>query len=308
MNDDVVFREVTRKDIPALVDLVNSIYDIKKNYDFFVWQCFESVFHVALMGVFQGERLLGFFGIQKRELTNNAVCGQASWLNMSPQIRGKGFFQRLGELAINYFDDLDALFVFANKYAKEPCEHSFGFRTISTIKMMVYTPQENSDSCGTKWQPVNLQTSFPEISNKPQDVFMFKAPPKYRLWRYAKNPIYSYYVVSLNSGEYAIAKIFCDPVSGKKYGDIVDFECDLDDRDKLMMLFRGACHFLRKEKAIKVTTWATQGTVLRSVTEEIGFLESGHECFFGVKVLNPNYERLYDISGWRLVQADATNY
>ena len=140
------------------------------------------------------------------------------------------------------------------------------------------------------------------------DILQFRHSYGFRTWRFAQSPVYTYHKITIPSGEYAITKLFFDNMAGCYYGDIVDFECDLNDMGKLGMLFCSAITELKNQGAAEITTWTNPHSILRKVLKEIGFVESNHKCHFGMNVLNHSLDFLYDFKRWHLVQADATNY
>ncbi|OGL41512.1 MAG: hypothetical protein A3C43_04310 [Candidatus Schekmanbacteria bacterium RIFCSPHIGHO2_02_FULL_38_11] len=308
MSDNIIYRRATPEDIPVIYSLLSTMYKIKRPKEFWTWQCFETVIPVVLMCGFCGNELVGIFGIQKRKLTHNLICGQANHLNIAPRWREKGHFTRLGQAAIGNFNDLDVLCIFANKRAKLPCERSFGFKTIGALRILILDYLADIVNNGTKCESVTKKTVFPEIKKQQDSIIIFQDSQKYRFWRYALNPMYSYSIVTIDTGEFAIIKKFVDPVTKTSYGDIVDFECSLKDSRKLKRLFIGACWHLKELGANKITTWAVPGTMVRKVVEEIGFREGEYESYFCVKVLKPEFNYIYNFSKWHLRQADATNY
>jgi len=154
---------------------------------------------------------------------------------------------------------------------------------------------------------IDVDTAFASVDSGSEQT-MFEYTEAYRIWRYALNPMYHYWKVQLDTSEYAIMKTFVDSFTGLTYGDIVDAECPVADEEKLRRLIAGALFRLKELGAVKATTWAMPGTVLRKLVETLGFKKSGHETYFSVKVTQPEYEYLYDFSTWDLKQADATNF
>lgn len=309
MNNMMVLKKLTKRDIPVMVSLINSIYTIKKNYEYFLWHCFETVHSVVTIGCFIDGEFVGMFGVHKKILTNGLTCGQAKSMNVVPQWRGKGYFTKLGEMAFEYFDGLDVMCVFANENARIPCEKAFGMKTIGSIRMIflatfenVYNPQ------GIRCSLINQNTIFGSFGNADKNIVGFKTSQEYRSWRYASNPHYSYYIVEIDEGGYAVVKNFVNPVTNDVYGDIVDIECDTEDAIKLRKIVMGSCWCLKELGATKITIWAMPDTLLRSIVEEMGFRESNYSSYFNVKVLNPKYDYLYDFSRWLLRQSDAENY
>lgn len=306
MSTPIAYKELTPRDIPRIVSLVHSIYSIKRSPGFLKWQCFENVFPSIAVGGFLENELIGMFGLQKRLLSNGAIAGQLSWMNISPKWRGRGYFKELGNLAINHFEDLDLICVFANSNAWQPCVSSFGMKAVGTIKTMEFSLASFKERLTpSSMVPVTGRTVFKNFEN---EKTFFKKDDKFRFWRYTQNPSHDYFAVSLKTGEYIIFKIFIDPLTGKSFGDLVELGCPSKEFPKICELLVRACSEIKKSNASTVTLWAVPGTTLREAAEKVGFTETGHECFFVAKVLSDAMACLYDFSSWDLAQSDATNY
>jgi hypothetical protein len=293
------FRKATEEDIPQLVDLMNSEYSRKKNESYFLWQYFDSYYPTILMCAFDNRKLVGMFGLQKRMLENGINVGQAIDLLIAHDWRGKGIFNILGDKATNYFSDIDIFCVLPNLNGKIAVKKNFGWRTLAKVNSMYLYNEKTKD-----------QEEFIKENNacKEREYNKFKYNTESRAWRFDNHPNYNYSYISIGTGELAITKVYQDPITGQKYGDIVDFECNLFDKKNLRELFLKASSHLKHQKIRGITTWALPYTPLRSAVESLGFTEVPQERYFCIKVLKPEYENLYDLSKWHLVQADAEIY
>jgi len=301
MPEDVSYRSARESDIPQLVSLINSQYIRKKTGEYFHWQYFNSCYATVLMCAFKDDALIGTFGLQKRLLRNRLTSGQAIDLLVAPEWRGKGIFGELGRRAVEYFQDLDFLCVLPNENGKIAAERALGWKTIGKIDSMC-------KNISTADVPHSVkQREHPVVVDR-NDFLQFMYNPTIRKWRFEENPIYKYEYVRLDSVTFAVTKVFEDPVSHKRYGDIVDFECPPDDRDRLTDLFGVASKHLQQQHVDTVTTWALPGTRSEQAVRSLGFIVSPQERYFCVKILNPRYEFLYNYSCWHLVQADAEVY
>lgn len=112
MNNKIVFRQLERNDIPLLMRLFNRLFTVPKSEAFFLWESFEYISPVFIMGAFCGDELIGTFGIQKRALESGLVCGQAHWPAVDPMWQGKSIFSRLTRIVMDQFADLDLVFNF----------------------------------------------------------------------------------------------------------------------------------------------------------------------------------------------------
>ncbi len=308
MTDGIVIREANPGDLPAMVSMLERMYTRQKLKEFLTWQCFENINPSVLMCAFSEDELVGMFGVQRRALTNGLVAGQASWLNVAPGYQSKGVFSTLGSVAIDRFGRSDFLCVFANSTAKSACEKSFGFQTVGALRTMTLDAAMVTQAApGARVRPVDEQ-SFSEEERGGYHAFVFASPPVYRTWRYVRSPVNAYALVQLETGEFAVVKRFQAPGAGTCTGDIVDFQCPLDDAGKLERLFLTASAQLKAMGCAAITTWAVPESCLYDVIREIGFREGPVATYFQVKALTAQSETLYDFKAWHLRQADATNY
>jgi len=296
MEVKITFRKAKKADIPHLIDLMNAYYKRKKTEQYFFWQYFNSVYPAVLIIALADKKVIGIFGLQKRKLTNSAALGQAIDLLVSSEWRGKGIFKRLAEKALNYFSGIDAFCVFPNLQGKIACEKGLGWKTLGKINSLFLRNKIK--------ETVEVIKSY-----KPkQELIKFKYNSGIRKWRFEQNPVYKYSKVKINSGKFAIVKIFKDSQAKKCYGDVVDFGCNINDGLTLRKLFLEANLYLRKKGAKVITTRALPDTHLHKIVKSLGFIEVPQERFFCLKVLNPKYQNLYNFSKWHLVQADAEIY
>jgi hypothetical protein len=300
MADKITYRLAVPSDIPELVNFINSHYIRKKSPDYFRWQYYQSCYPSILMCAFQEKSLIGMFGLQKRKLLNGANTGQAIDLLVAPEWRGKGIFTELGKRATMFFQDLDLVCVFPNLNGKHASEKSLQWNTIGKIDSMVLNlnPEVSFDSY------VELHPGAGFHSQ----LIQFEYTEKIQDWRFDQNPLYKYQRLPEKSKTFVVTKIFVDPVTGRRFGDIVYIECPLEKQELLQGLFAIACEYFRNQKVDSVTTWALPHTFFADVTKSFGFLVMPSERYFCVKVLMPKYEQLYDFSRWHLVQADAEIY
>lgn len=291
------YRPAVLDDIPQLVNLMNAQYARKKTESYFRWQYFDSAYPTVLICACLEDRPQGMFGLQRRVTASGVQIGQAIDLLISPELRGMGVFSEMGSRAAAFFPALDAFCVLPNLNGRNACVKSLGWPVIAKIDSMcldfyLQPPEDlysRQGSVSEKW------TSF--LYNR-----------EIREWRYDRHPDYLYDTVKLKTGEFAVTKIFQDPITGKRYGDIVDFSCDCGNRRLLQALFSMAVQRLNTAGIESVTTWALPHTTLFGVLTKLGFRSFTQERYFCVKALKPEFEYLQDIGNWHLVQADAEFY
>lgn len=301
-------RIADRNDIKGIVELQKHIYpEYNRDAPFFVWQCFENANPSILVVAQENTSVVGTFGIQKIRTTTGLYGGQISWIIIAQHKRGSGLFARMSQLALESIQGLDFIFIFANKEAVLPCKKRLGMAFIGELSQLVAKPGPAGDCTDTSVETVSNATRFDKLFCSAGTV-TFERTERYRRWRYANSTVYTYFKVSVPSGEYAVIKLFEDRHSSQVKGDIVDFECDLLDSLKLQSLFHAASLELGKMGATTITTWAVPGSNVQSLLEEMGFVKSDHRTFFGARIFNQEHGRLCDLGAWHLVQSDASNY
>jgi len=301
MSGSIHFRRAEQTDIPQLVGLFNSQYARKKGESYFLWQYFNSYYPTVLFCAFAKGKLIGMYGLQKRLLNNGAKVGQAIDMLVSAEFRGKGIFKQLVDKAIQYFQDVDLLCVFPNLNGKNAVVKSLGWKTAGKIDLMCVKPQSIID--------ISEEDSEPWGFERDQSLYRFVYDNGIRKWRFDKHPDYTYHYVSLDDEEkYAVTKIFTDPNDGRKFGDIVEFDCDLGNKYLLTRLFLKSALYLKNRGVDGITTWALPHTQLYGVVRQLGFSELSQERYFCVKVLKRKFDYLYNFNHWHLLQADAEIY
>lgn len=296
MSEHITYRIAEEKDVNDLVDLINNQYNRKYIPEYFRWQYFYSAYPSALMCAFdKDEKPIGMFGVQKRELNNGAIVLQAIDLLLKKEYRGKGIFKILGEKALNYFEGVDLYCVLPNFNGKNSIEKSFGWQTITKINEMVLTVSPGSKGNNIELnEKIILSKNFVGFNNN-NDI---------RNWRYVKHPIYKYRIFETGN-DIVVTKLFIDPVSKQKYGDIVEYHYSTENFNSL---FREALQDFYEKKVELISLWALPHTCLYPVFKNNGFDEIERERYFCVKINNPKYDYLYDIINWNLNQSDAEIY
>ena len=291
------FRQAVKSDIPQLVDLMNSEYMRKKGDAYFLWQYFDSYYPTVLFCAFKSKQLVGMFGFQKRRLRDGATVGQAIDMLVAPDYRGQGIFKTLAGLATQSFHDIDLLCVFPNLNGKNAVENALGWRTIGSITTMRVQPRAVR---GASEENSELQKTGQKRS---LSKFLYDAG--IRKWRFDAHPDYTYSYFHIDDATSAVTKVFTDPGDGKRFGDIVEFECDLDSTLSLEKLFLQTSRHLEGNGVEEIAVWISPHTPLYDVALRLGFRQAAQERFFCVQVINEHYHYLTDFSCWHLVQADS---
>jgi hypothetical protein len=313
----MIIRKAVIEDIPKVSDLVNLFYNYNWIDEWYKWQCFDNPLPSVFMVAEIDKEIVGMFGLQIKKLRNNQLneydirIGQIVWINIHDTWKDQGLFSKMGHEVISSFENLDGLCIVSNKKALKDCQEGIGLKNAGVLNRLILNIQDKKiKEYSAICEKVGPNTHYKTIKSN-REIFMFEKTSDFRVWRFSSNPVYTYFKVTIPSGEYAIVKQFFDihPDSPKVcIGDIVDFECDIDNQDKLEEVFSAAIYQLEKKGSQEITTWANPCSTLRNVLGRIGFTEGSNNGYFGFNALNPNLPVLSEYDRWHLVQSDATNY
>lgn len=298
INSDITIRSAEKTDAAAFINLMNSQYQRKKTEAYFHWQFMTSAVPVRLFVAYKGSELIACYGVQILRLTNGAYCGFAVDLLIAPVFRNRGLFALL-EYEVSRFaatHECVALICLPNPDGMKAHKGLGTWQQVGIVQTLGLSLLADS--------AMSAHEGFCEN----EITVAFEKDARYQAWRFFQHPEYRYSLVNLNPDVFLITKIFTDPVTGSRYGDIVDFHCATDNPELLLELFGNAIVQLNKESIESITTWALAHTPLYNVLLTLGFKNLLQERFFCIKVLNSAFEYLYDYTKWHLVQADSEIY
>lgn len=293
----IQIRKATVNDIPGMLRLFNAYTAPPKSTYFFQWwNNIPSVTYCAI----EAEELVGMFVVIKRKLTNKLICGVLMGLLVNSDWRGRGLFKALGDQAMAHFEDIDLFCCLTNPIGKKALEKNFNFRTIANIETMNLAA--NADN-GIKSTPIKADSEFINYNKGEKDIVMFLADEEFRQWRYAAHPRYTYERIYTGSDELAIINKYSENETSIRYGDIVDYEVETLDEERLINLIKNTCSRLCKDVDM-LTIQAIPNSLLHVVSKKIGFTESSIKHCFSIKVKEPGDEYLYDSARWLIKWGD----
>jgi len=290
----ITYRPAIKKDIPQLVALMNAQYQRKINTAYFKWQYFSSAYPTILFCALEKNNIVGMFGLQKKVLSNKLKAGQAIDMLIAPLYRGQGIFKKLADLATGHFKDLDLLCVLPNSVGKNAVVSSLGWKNIGKLDVLRSSVKRS----------VTINSEKKSLNRRYERPVHFRYTEALREWRFKKNPTYTYYRIQASNQIYAMVKIFTDPVSDLRFGDIVDIHCPLNESSKIKLLIVKAMVFLSRQKVKEITMWALEHLLLYEILLSLGFKKRSQERYFCVKMISKKASYLKDLKKWHLVQAD----
>jgi hypothetical protein len=293
-------RKAEAEDIPGIMSLFNAYTAPPKSAYFFQW--WNKIPSVTFCAV-EGEKIVGLFVVLRRKLTNQLNCGVLMGLIVEDTWRGSGLFRELGNRAMNHYEDIDLFCCLTNPVGRKALEKNFYFRTTGQIETMTLASQAHPERSDSICTPITAHTRFNHFARGKDDRVMFLADEDFRRWRFASHPRCAYSMIRKDSDEFVVINKYCDKETNMRYGDIVDFETEALEEDRLIHLLNDACLNLA-EDVDSVTLQAIPGSFLHEVGRKMGFVESNLRHYFCVKVKEPCHDHLYDASKWLIKWGD----
>jgi len=295
-NPDIVIREAERRDGAHFVALFNSYYKRKTSLGYFQWQFFDTPYEGKLFTAFHDNKLVGYLGVKIYPLSGNILTGFVIDLLIDEPYRKRGITYLLGAEILDYCKAKGAAVITAlpNPYGNAALK-SLGWKSIAKIDTLVNDDLSSISLAGKENTLVNDDS-----------LTRFIKDHQYRNWRYDNHPAYKYETIMLDEHNYAITKLFTDPVNGNVFGDIVEISSN-DGQNQQVLLSK----ILDQMKALHVrilTTWALPHTPLYSFLADHGFKTMPQERYFCVKLIDNKLEKLLHINNWNLEQCDAEIY
>jgi GNAT superfamily N-acetyltransferase len=272
---------------------MNRHYRRQKPARYTDWQYASGPAPAALFLAVEDDRLLGSLGVQMRPLTTGDRCAFTIDLLVDESRRNRGLPILLEERVRAFAADHGAglLATLPNQEGMRTYERLDGWRCIGVVR----TLESAAPRDGVR--PVNTRTSA---------SIAFLKDARWRDWRFARNPEYAYEPVSSPEGSMVWTKVFADPVSGLRSGDIVDYE--IKEPAAFSRLIAESCRQLRSQGVDKITLWMLPQDERYQALIEMGFAVGIQERFFCVKPLGPETKSYEQLANWDLVEADSEVY
>lgn len=290
----IYIREADKNDAAGFIELMNIHYARKKTIEYFLWQFIDSFFPARLFLACAGSKIIGCYGVQIRTLNDGRVCGVVIDIAILESYRHQGIFSHLEQTAAAFCRDKQcgAIAVFANVPGKMAHLKLKKWKNVGIIQSLELKRNElNSfrQSLG-QW--------------KQNTLISFAKNEEFRRWRFTHNPEYNYFINHDGNNHFTVSKIFTDPLTKSKYGDIVDMELNNYETDHGALLVQKTCLFLFDQGAHLITIWALPHTKIFEQLISLGFKTSEYERYFCLRIFNEKYSDLLQINNWELVQSD----
>jgi hypothetical protein len=293
-NSDIIIREAVQADGEQFVALFNTYYKRKTNLAYFQWQFFNTPFESKLFTAFHDDKLVAYCGIKICPLSGDILTGFVIDVLTHEPYRKRGILFLLEAAIMDYCKAkrVSVMTVLPNAHGNAAFK-SLGWKSIAKVDTLVIDDL-NSISFNNKGNT---------IVNNNSPLTKFVKNEQYRNWRYNNHPIYNYEPIIFDNNNFAITKLFTDPVNGNKFGDIV--EVSYTRVQNFELLLSKILVQMKAKNVHTLTTWALPHTPLYFLLKELGFKTVPQERFFCVKLIDSNLEKLYHIDNWDLAQSDA---
>jgi hypothetical protein len=313
----------TKYDGQAFIDLFNSTYLRKIDVQYYEWQFFNQTIDSSLIIARVDGKLVGTHGhhFYKGHMPDREIpllCGIDTMVDKDYQGRGiyRAMVDSFMQLAIR--TKTPVVFVMANKNTFLALTERMQWKLIAEIEDM---------ACKTniKAKPLrNIQIEeirlFDDQAENIHNRFMKSHPDllvvgretAHMNWRFVHHPVYQYEIFLIKSNlqifGYLILKVFRDPLTNERIGDIVDLFWGEDDAETLDEILRFALVHFHSKGIKKVVTWLKTNTIVDEIGRKMGFAETGQKRYLCCRVLDPTYNWLGDARHWFITMADAEIY
>lgn len=297
LNSSIQIRRAILSDGQAFVRLFNNYYKRKTCIEYFKWQFFDSPFDSMLAMAFDGEALIGFYGIKKYPLSTGIYSGFAIDFFIADTYRKRGIAFLLESEVVRFCqeNDIKLLTALPNFYGNAAFK-TLGWSSVAKIDTLV------CNDFNLLFHNSKEAIEIVEI----EAYVRFAKDEIYRTWRFNDNPLYNYKKIHVDKNHFAMVKLFKNPETSHSVGDIVELVCP--NLKVLSVLINEVVAFFKEENVNTMTIWALPHTVLYSFLVENGLKIEEQQRFFCVKAIDLSQRSLTDIKMWNLDECDAEIY
>lgn len=282
---DLVLRPLTAGDTTAMSELMGRYHARRRGPEHFLWYYFETPVAAVATGAFEGDRLVGMFGLQRKPIHGgDGHIDQLCDLVVETDYRGHGLFRRLWEQACQYLDSGGPQCVIANPSGAAACVRKLGFEQLFQLDHLLLTAPPRA---GEVRSPSQGKLFSLTLTGEAAD------------WRFRSHPQFVYEFFGDSPEEEVVVKLFRDP-EGLLYGDIVRYRLPRGGP-----LLAEACRHLFSQGCRVITCWALPHTPWRQPLLDLGFEARLQERFFCVRTTEPE---LRVPENWHLMSADTEHF
>jgi len=313
------------EDAQLFCELFNSLYTRRAHAAYYRWQFFETPFPSGLLFAMEDDgTLAGCYGFHVEELQGgSSKVGWALDIMVAPSFQGQGLFRRLAAAALEAARALGAvaMFVMANDRANGAHVRGLGWKRLSTLTTFVCDTAAAVESLPSSisiasvpslsaWEG-NPGRWSPRSGNR-RTLYCRSRSCAFLQWRFERSAWYKYDFLEMTvegvPAAYLAMKTFRDPVSGQRFGDVVDMFWDHTGELYLSHLVRHALGRFHSQGVTRAAMWLQTHTPLDEIGRSLGFRDTKQERFFCGSILDPRARSLNEFSHWFVTMADSEVY
>ncbi len=293
-------------DARAFCTLYNSIYSKGITSKYYKWQFFYTPFPSYLIFAVEDGQVIGSLGVHVKTIMPN-FKRTLSVLDMMVDLRhrGKGVFTGLMKKAMlvgQKYNPMCAI-VMANKNGMNAICSTLGWNCVTRLE----TKQKTLETYKSQELLRNIPNQIPLFKGFhnlfPKNLFHIQHTVEYYKWRFQNHPTNEYLYTFSKTG-YSITKIFENPVTFERYGDIIEIVGG--DSKSLKELVFLSLKKLNLLGACKITTWLQTNTLWDTIGYELGFSRESEQLrYFCIKTFDTVIDsKLLEAKSWFVQPSD----
>ncbi len=254
-------------DADRFVSLFNQQYDRKIDRNYYFWQFFDDdIGHGQCFFAENEDRVVGVYGFRKsifRYGTDRFVGALAVDEIVTDQFRRLGLVYRLEKVLEDSATrhGCELLYALPNTQGASVKLREMSWSLAGRVAQLSGVANEiPSRSPGLRFEevpgfngePERVMDSFLEFN---PETLLVERSSDYLNWRFVRNPLHQYRVFTTWRGSelfgYLVVKVFSDPTTGEKSGDLVDLLYSKPDPEALLDLLSFGISVTRESGAVR---------------------------------------------------------
>ncbi len=278
---------------------------------FWKWRFLDnSVQKVMIKLMWDDNLLVGHYAASpvKLQYEDKSILSALSMTTMThPDYAGQGIFSQLADALYQSElerSDLKAVWGFPNNNSHYAFQKNLRWQNLETIPTFTLPTGKIKT---VSHSHVTIADTFTEAHAKAVEATMqpyavrVERSSEYLTWRYKDHPENTYVTFQLNDGDktyFAVTKVFLSfDVSGKFEVDLAELVVPNDET--IIAAFLAAInHFYADRSPIKFNMWLPLNDPKHITLEKLGFVNATPITYFGIKLIDPAYDRLLDNKSW----------
>lgn len=289
--------------------LYNSTYNKMIDSKYYFWQFFSTPFPSYLFFAELDGVVVGSLGVHvKTLLPQEKKVLSVIDMMISPLCRGKGIFSGLMRTAMLFGDKYSPIcaVVMANEVGRNAICGSLGWYCVTELETMQMIIADNN--AGSKLPKENSKLpSYEKLQEAYQNSLCHISHDNdYYRWRFQTHPLHEYTLVRDGFDAYSIIKVFENPETFEKFGDLVEIVGK--DANSIRDVGYRSSEKFSSMGVQKITTWLQTNTLWDGIGMEMCFHGTGQMRYFCVSALGNSESELLDPGIWFLQPSDTEIY